>query len=228
MILVSAYDYPEPIRTIMMISQITNGIGLFLIALFAFMYYRKEGFFENEQTKTYIVGIVLLFSILGIYRFFFFYHDFFAPDDISDILWRIGNIILLTGLTLLNFLLEKYVYKKTKYIFTIISLIISILYIAIFNKSMASILLNIGTFLMIIFPLIIHLIIAIRGSGWVRKNALLIVVGIIIISFSSFGLFLFETIGLLDTTTSRIFGHPIALIGYILLGYGLIVMLREK
>ncbi|MBD3214528.1 MAG: hypothetical protein GF311_18085 [Candidatus Lokiarchaeota archaeon] len=71
MIFVSAYDYPEPIRTIMMISQITNGIGLFLIALFAFIYYRKEGFFENEQTKTYIVGIVILFSILGVYRFFF-------------------------------------------------------------------------------------------------------------------------------------------------------------
>ncbi|TFG00603.1 MAG: hypothetical protein EU542_07920 [Promethearchaeota archaeon] len=228
MLFVSAYDYPEPIRTIMMISQIATGIGLFLIAFFAFFYYLKEGYFETKRTKSYIIGIASVFSILGLYRFFFFYHDFFAPDENSFVLWRIGNLILLVGLISLNFLLERYIYKKTKYIFTVISMIFGFLYLIIINKTIATIILNIGTFLMILFPLIIHLIIAIRGSGWVRKNALIIVLGIIILSFSFFGLFVLETLGILNTTTSRIFGHPIALVGYIFIGYGLIVMLREE
>jgi len=224
---VTGYDFPEPIRTIMMITQIITGIWLFIIVIATYSYYKKYPAYSEISTN-YIIGILIVFIILTFYRFLFFYHDFFAPDDLDTILSKIANSSLLVGLIILNYILERYIYKKkTKYIFTIVGIIFLILYNVVVDPSLVRIIIQFGSFLLIIFPLIVHIIIAIRGTGWIRQKAILICVGIIILIFSTLGLFLFESFGLIDHTLSLILGFPLSLIGYAFTGYGLMTILYE-
>lgn len=227
MIHISAYDYSEPIRSLMMISQVITGIGLFAIALVAFIYWQRS-YFDQKSSEFYIIGIAIFFTLMGIYRFLFFYHDFFAPDIWGTFLWKIGNSLLLIGLTGLNFILERYIYKKSKYIFTLIGIGFAILYIVIPQKNIARIITQFGSTLLIIFPLVIHIIIAARGSGWIRRKAIIISIGILILIFSTFGLFLFETLGILETKITLVIGNPLSLVGYAVTGYGLLMQFLRK
>jgi hypothetical protein len=206
----------------MMISQVITGIGLFTIALVAFIYWRKS-YFDQKSSEFYIIGIAIFFTIMGIYRFLFFYHDFFAPDAWTNVLWKIGNSFLLIGLTMLNYILERFIYKKSKYIFTIVGTVFVMLYIIIPEKNIARIISQLGSVLMVIFPLLIHIIIAGRSSGWFRRKAIIISIGIMILIFSTFGLFLFETFGILETKITLVIGHPLSLLGFIVTGYGLLM-----
>lgn len=227
MIFISDYNYSEPIRSIMMTSQIITGIGLFAIALVAFIYWRTS-YFDQKSSEFYIIGISIFFTLMGIYRFLFFYHDFFAPDEWGTLLWKIGNSILLIGLMGLNYILERFIYKKSKYIFTIIGIGFVMLYIIIPEKNIARIITQLGSVLLIIFPLIIHIIIAGRSSGWIRKKAIIISIGIMVLIFSTFGLFLFETLGILATKITLVIGHPLSLVGYMITGYGLLMQFLRK
>ncbi|TFG00572.1 MAG: hypothetical protein EU541_01810 [Promethearchaeota archaeon] len=205
----------------MMISQLITGIGLLTIAIVAFIYWRKS-YFDEERSKFYVIGIGIFFSLVGIYRFLFFYHDFFAPDALGHLLWKISTGFLLISLVILNFIIERYIYRKTKYIITIIGGILIILFIIIVDPNTARIIAQIGSLFLIIFPLLIHCIIAIRGSGWIRKKAIIISIGIIIIIIGTFGMFILEILGVPKRLT-LIIGHPLSLLGYIIAGYGFLI-----
>ncbi len=222
MLFVSDYDFPEPIRSILLILKLITGIGLVIIAIISYLYVRDTP--SDEKSKNYLMGISMFFLILACSKAVYFYHDFFALDEWDTVLSRIADSIFLIGFVIFTYMIERHVFKKSKYVFTIIGALILVLYIIIWVPLISTIILYIGLIIMITLPLIIHIFIAVKGSGDVKKRALIITLGIVILMFSSFGLFLFKLLGLMSNDLSLLIGPPIELTGYIVLAYGLITM----
>lgn len=223
MLFVSAYDViPEPTRTIVMVLQSILAIGCILIGAIALSYTKKSG---KELSKSYFLGISIFFVLVGLARAVLVYHDFFASDEFDILLWKIANIIVLTGFTFLSYTIETHVYKKTKHAFTLIGAVITGAFALIWDKSIATIIMYIGTVLLILLPLIIYIITAKKSVGEIRKRAMIIIVGIFILLVAQ-GTGLFEMIGIMDKVVASIFGPPTALLGLTICGYGFISMAR--
>lgn len=223
MLFVSAFDIiTEPTRTIIMVSNFIFAIGCIILGLIALIYLKKP---EKQVSKNYFIGLMIFFIIMGVARSIFIYHDFYAADDLDFLLWKIANIIVLVGFTILSYIIETHVYKKTKHLFTVIGIFFVILYSVILEKTIATYVIYAATATMIILPFILYLIIARQATGVLKKRAIVILIGMLILIIGQ-GTGLFVTIGILDETISLIIGPIIGLAGFILVGYGFLTMNR--
>jgi hypothetical protein len=193
-------------------------------------YFKKA---ETRERKNYFLGLSVFFILLGISRVVFIYHDFFAPDYIGSIhldvvLWKIGNIIQLAGFTIISYIIETYIYKKTKHFITIIGMSFTILYGFMMDKNIATIFLYIADGSMLFLPFLIYLITTLKTKGVIRKRASIILFGLVIVLVGS-AIGILVLIGLVDKSTSLILGNPIMLFGFIIVFYGFIqVRFEEK
>ena len=88
------------------------------------------------------------------------------------------------------------------------------------NKMIATILLYIGSGLLTFLPFVIYMYIFVISTGDVRKQALIIILGMILSALGQFGgAILFEN-SVFDRTNSQIFGFTLSLIGLGILSYG--------
>ncbi|MGQ4873653.1 MAG: hypothetical protein ACP6IY_06200 [Promethearchaeia archaeon] len=207
---------------IIMVANICVAIGCFIIGIIAAINVIKS---ESKLSKNYLIGISCFFILTGISRLIFFYHDFFAPDSLDILLWKIANSIMMAGFAFLAHTIETYVYKKTMHIFTITIVIFTLLHILMAEKNLASIFLYAAATLSFILPCLVYLIIAKKSPGAVRKKALIIIIGIFLI-MSAAAMGIFVMLNFMDLTFSLIIGPPIVLTGFIITGYGFITMNR--
>ncbi len=221
MLLVEAYtSLPEPARTLIFIFQITWGIGCFILGILA-MYYRKNT--ELKSRKNYYFGISMIFLMVGLSRVIFTYHDFMAPEELDIPLWKIASIINLVGLLIISYMIETYVYKKTKHLVSIIGMILIGLFIIIIDVNLSKVFLYIGNALMLLLPFLLYLFVLINTSGVIRKRAAIIVIGMLILMIGTI-FSVFVLMNLLDNTTSLILSPPFTLTGFIIIWYGFITM----
>ncbi|MHA1344395.1 MAG: hypothetical protein ACTSQG_10430, partial [Promethearchaeota archaeon] len=177
---------------------------------------------DKSLSSKYLIGISIFFVFFGIGRLIYMIHDYFAPDELDIILWKIATIIVFSGFIFFIYTLETFVYTKTKRIFTLIGVFIIIMVI-ISELQLARYFIYAGNLILLIVPLMIYLILIKNATGVVRKRALLIIIGILIFGIGQ-GTALFELFGIMDKVTASIFAPPITLVGLVILGYGLISM----
>ena len=175
MLFVTDFDIiPEPTRTIIMISNFIFAIGCIILGLLALSYLKKP---EKSLSKNYFIGLIIFFFIVGIARSIFIYHDFFASDEFDILLWKIANIVVLIGFTILSYIIETHVYKKTKHLFTVIGVIFVVVYTIILDKGLATYVIYAATSTMLLLPLLLYIIIAKNATGVLRKRSIIILVG---------------------------------------------------
>lgn len=219
MLFVSDFDViPEPTRTIIMMLQLILGIGCIIIGFLCLISMKKKNL---SISKAYFFGIPLFFMLVGIARLIFVYHDFFAPDSLDILLWAIAQSIVLSGFISMNYVIETFIYKKTKRIFTIIGIVLTLTYIILvpLDKFIATMVLYGATVLLTVPALIIYCIVAKEGAGVVRKKAIVILIGLTCMILAA-GTGLYELIGVMNKLTASTFGPIMALVGLSILGYG--------
>ena len=138
---------------------------------------------EAGKSIFYLIGTGSFVILWGISRIFYFYYDFIYVGDLF--FWKIAAVIGLVSITWLFFAIEKTVVPKTKFAFTIISIIITFLLLIPFQQTIS----NIIQAMMIplvgpIFP-ILFLYIAYKGEGYARKMAIIFFIGTLFFIFAN-------------------------------------------
>jgi hypothetical protein len=219
-------------RSIIIFLSIIGIIALFILGIITLLYMKKK---EETVSKKFFIAISLLFIAFGLGRVVLLFSDFLLPDEIADelfeISWKIAYGIMMCGLVSLVYVVESqklidtYVYKKTKHLFTIVG-IIFIFSLIILPYSILRILNYIVSFLLVLLPLIIYSIIAKKSTGDVRKKAIILIIGILIGVIGLGGLPLMNVIGIMSSADIMIISPPICLVGLTIMGYELISIVR--
>ncbi len=219
MLFVSDYDViTEPIRSLIITLQIIYVIGCILICLLILFAFKKR---DPNIKKSYLLGLPLFALLLGLQRSFLIYHDYYASDNLDTPLIFFANSLILSALIILNFTLESTVYTKTHHLFLIMGVFLAVLYLIflLFIKIISTIILYCAIFSQVLPIFGMYIYIARNGTGNVRKKAVVILIGVIILLISqSTGLFML--IGLMDRITSTLIAPPVSLVSLIILGYG--------
>jgi len=223
MLYISDYDIiVEPLRSAIIILQIIVSISSICIAIISNYYIKK---LNPNINKSYLFGIPMFFLFFGMMRFFLIYHDFYALDEMSHYFYLIGYMFLILAFISFNFSIESNIYKKSKFLFTILGIGLLILFIIATLASwelFRRILLNIIIIIQALPPFAIYFNVAWKGSGASKKRATFIVIGILFVE-STVILGILDLLNILDLITTTFLAQPLILIGLVSLGYGLIV-----
>lgn len=217
MMLVSDYDVVQGLERQLIIGfSIGFIIGSFAVA--AILVSKLRGS-DMKVSKAYFAALAGFAVFLALSRLVLLYHDYFAPDELDEPLWRLGSALLLVGLTILCFTIEKFMFTKTRKAITIVGVAIIAAYV-IFEKAIATLLLYAGNVLLVILPFFIYIYIAKISTGSVRVQALVIIAGILVMLIGQFGANLLFILGVIDRLFSQIFGGVLAFLGLAILSYG--------
>jgi hypothetical protein len=219
MLLITDYDDIQGInRAIIVFSFLVLIMGAFIIAILTLVKRRKS---DVKESRYYLLGISLFAAIFGIGRLVLLYHDYFAPNELDDLLYRIGAGFSLAGFTILTFTIEKFIFTKTKKLISIFGLI-CILLLAFAPKEIGTPAFVGGNIIVTVPPFFIYIYIAKTSTGAVRKQALFIILGMIMLFVSLLGGALLYSFMILDRLWSQLFGIIFSLAGLVLLSYGFV------
>ncbi len=234
MLLVSGYDDIIGFnRDFIVYSFLALVIGAFIIAILTLMKRRTT---EVRASKFYLLGISLFAALFGLGRLVFVIHDYFTPDPISSLVYLVGSVVTLGGLTILAFTIEKFIFPKTKKLITIfgvvclvVMILASVIALTTGDISIYALYTNIAKYayigsqaILTALPFFIYIYIAKISTGAVRKQAMFIILGIIMLFISIIGGAVLSNLKVLDHVGSQLFGIAFSLIGLILLSYGLV------
>ncbi len=223
MLYISDYDiFIEPFRSLIIVLQIIVSLSSIGIAIISNYYIKKM---NPNINRSYLFGIPIFFLFFGIMRLFLIYHDFYAIDEFGTIFYLIAYIFLIMAFISFNYSIESSIYTKSKFAFTILGIILLVLFIIVTLSSwelFRRILLNITIIIQVLPPLTIYVNVAWKGSGVSKKRAIFIVIGIILIE-STVILGILYLLNILDLITTTFLAQPLLLIGLIFLGYGLVI-----
>jgi hypothetical protein len=223
MLFTSEYDIiVEPARSIIVYLSIAMVIGAFLVGLYVLLASRNE---EKSLSSKYFIGIAIFSILFGTARLIYLIHDYFAPDSLDLILWKVATSTAFTGFIILVYTIETHVYKKTKRIFSVFGA--CLLVVVIFAElPIARIAVYIGNPVLMIIPFMIYIIIYKNATGVVRKRALIILIGILFLAVGQ-GTSLFENIlHIMTKEQASMFAPPVTLAGLAVTGIGFISMSR--
>ncbi len=158
---------------------------------------------------------------------FYVIDDYFTPGYTkyeftpANIYYRLATFSTLLGFTALEYLIEGTFIKKTRYAFTIFGLVCTISQLVL-PFIFADRINYFATPILTIIPFILYLYLAVTIKGSIRKQALIVIAGMILLIVGFMVLGLLYNIGLLERIWTSIFGPPISLAGLVVVGYGLI------
>ena len=160
------------------ISQVIWFIFFGLSVIFGTLLIRKVKTEDLTRPQTeYYLGLVTFILVHFISRIFFYINDFKLGNP--DLYWELGALIGLISLVPLLYAIERNIYTRSKFLFTILTVIFIILLYVLpleYKPLNQTIIVTIvGAFI----PLI-YLYVAIKSTGSIRKNTLLIAGGIFI------------------------------------------------
>lgn len=221
MFLVVDYDgIVGPTRTVIILLQLLMATGSVLIGCVMLQKARK-----NAMVRRYFIYIALFFFGLGIGRYFFIVHDFFTPGDSSidltpaSYLKRAAVSFTILGLTSLAYLVETELFFKSRKAFTIFGIIVIIAQITM-PFTIAQPLNYIGNPLLSILPLGIYIYLYVTQAGIIKKQAGVILLGILVFGIGQMFFGLLQDLFLITEATALMFSPPISLIGLMIIGYG--------
>ncbi|MBD3227698.1 MAG: hypothetical protein GF329_05875 [Candidatus Lokiarchaeota archaeon] len=129
--------------------------------------------------RDYFLGMVVFIVVHMISRIFYMLYDFYYINGSPYVpFWDIGAAIGAASVVFLLFAIERHMLKKTKYLFTILSIITVVLYFVIYQYRDIVQLIMIPI-VAIVVPLI-YVYTAIKSTGQIRKTSIIIAIGIII------------------------------------------------
>ncbi len=136
----------------------------------------------GRSQREYFLGIAIFIIVHLIARIFYFYYDFIYIEDIF--FWHLGAVVGVAGIIFLLYAIERNIYTRTKFLFTILAIIYIILLLTVLNLGWGENVENTlqTIFIAIIGPFIplIYIYVAYKSSGEIRRNSLLIAFGIVI------------------------------------------------
>jgi hypothetical protein len=219
MLLVTDYDDIQGIsRVLIVVFSLVLVAGAFCIAVLTLLKSRKT---DVPVSRHFLAGISSFSSLFGLGRLVLLYHDYFAANEFDDVLWRLGAMISLGGLTVLAFTIEQYIFKKTRRVISVIGVACVVL-VGFMPKEISTPSLYIGNVAVTVLPFFIYLYIAKISTGALRKQAMIIILGMLF-SFVAMlgGSILFNT-GVLDRLWSQLFAIVLSFIGLLLLAHGFV------
>ncbi|MFX0097936.1 MAG: B-box zinc finger protein [Candidatus Hodarchaeota archaeon] len=216
--MVSDYDHIQGLpRLVILVTTLSYSILTILIGLRAVGLSIRA---RKTMNTRYFYSLSIFFIFLGIARLVLMYHDYIAPDSQDVLLWRIGNVMMFIGVISLNYIIESQVFKKTKYLFTIIGVITGLLHI-ILEKELATLVMYGGIGFSCLLPILIYISIIKNASGEIRKRTFIFILGILIM-LSGASISFFELGGLMEKITVSVIAPFFWLAGLAIAGYGLI------
>jgi hypothetical protein len=221
MILISTYDYIQGIDLLIIISfSIAMIIGILITGILIVM---KSHKIDIVSSKKFLIGAAMFALLMGLGRLVFLYHDYFADDSLDAVLWTIASGLSLASLTSITFAIEKYIFQKTKMAASIVAsiCIILVLIFGFMNQlPLAKIPMYIGTGVAIVIPFFIYIYIAKISTGSLRRQAVIIITGMLVMFIAQVGGMLLFTIHVFDVLASQLFGILIAFVGVVILSVG--------
>nr|MDO8088952.1 hypothetical protein [Candidatus Sigynarchaeum springense] len=225
MILISGYDDIQGIDRIVIVSSfLALAIGGIIVSVLVLLKRKKT---DAATSRFYLLGIGLFAMLFGLGRLVFLYHDYFAPDPLDAPVYLVGEIFTLSALIILVFSIEKFIFTKTKKLITIIGLICLAL-VLVFTpletepRQISALAYVTGNGVLTVLPFFIYIYIAKISTGSVRKQALFIIIGIVMLAISIIGGKYLYDFHVLNRLWSQLFGIIFSFIGFILLSYGLV------
>ena len=223
MLLTSNYDSVQGIdRLIVIFFSICMILGVFLIGLIILMKMRKT---DIVSSRRFLIGAASFAIFIGYGRIVFLYHDYFAPDSIDNPLWTLASGLSLISLTSINFVIERYIFQRTKMVASVIAIIciVLVLILGFMNMvSYAKIPMYLGTGVVIVIPFFIYIYIAKISTGSLRHQAMIIISGMLVMFVAQVGGMLLFTLKIFDVVASQLFGILIAFVGVVILSIGFV------
>ncbi|MBN2151035.1 MAG: hypothetical protein JW839_06310 [Candidatus Lokiarchaeota archaeon] len=222
MILISGYEDIKGIDRLVIVSSfLALVIGAFIVSVLVLLKRRKT---DVKASRFYLLGIALFAALFGLGRFVFLYHDYFAPDPLDAPVYLVGQIFTLSSLIILAFTIETFIFTKTKRLITVIGAISLVLVVAFSFPpgSISTYAFIAGNGVLTVLPFFIYVYIAKISTGTVRKQAMFIIFGIVMLAISIIGGKFLYDFHVLDRLWSQLFGIIFSFIGFILLSYGLV------
>jgi hypothetical protein len=199
------------------ISQVLWYIFLGFSVLFGIVMTRKALTKElGRSQREYYLGIAIFIIIHTIARIFYFLYDFV---DRREIYWEIAALIGIGSVIFLIYAIERNIFKRTKFLITIIT-IINLLLIIFLPAEFKTYVQTVNTALIGIFLPLIYIYVAYKSTGSYRKQCLLIAIGILI--FLAGQTAHMKALLLLDNIIYFILSPTLMLIGGIIFLYGLV------
>ena len=129
---------------------------------------------KDTEAKAFFTAFSIFLILFGISRIFYYIHDFFNPNVLY---WQIAAIIGMISASCVLFAIEVKVFRKSKFLFTIIS-IVAIVLIVIPLPTEIHLIVQFWA-IALIAPLIplLYLYIAIKSTGEARIISILMTIG---------------------------------------------------
>ena len=176
--------------------------------------------YERPQ-KEYYLGMAIFIFVHLVARTFYFIYDFdyLYNGVLNETLWELGAIIGIAGIVFLLYAIERHIYTRSKFFFTIL-VIIYIILIPILPPEYETIAQTIVVALVGFFIPLIYIYVAYKSTSDIRKNSLLIAFGILIflIGQTAHG----KTFFPIDHFIYLIVSPILMIVGGLILLYGLI------
>jgi hypothetical protein len=199
------------------ISQVLWYIFLGFSVLFGIVMTRKALTKElGRSQREYYLGIAIFIIIHTIARIFYYLYDFV---DRQEIYWEIAALIGIGSVIFLIYAIERNIFKRTKFLITIIT-IINLLLIIFLPAEFKTYVQTVNTALIGIFLPLIYIYVAYKSTGSYRKQCLLIAIGILI--FLAGQTAHMKALLLPDNIIYFILSPTLMLIGGIIFLYGLV------
>lgn len=214
----------DPARSLIINLTIILIVACYIGGFYSYIITRSP---EEGLSRKYFVGLSLVAILFGTGRLIYLIHDYYLPNYIGSLnvdvlLWKIGSTISSLGGLLLVYIIETYVYKKTKHIITLTGIVLTGLVIIVDYPMPAKLIATITNIMLVSIVFIIYIGIYKNSTGVVRRNALIILIGLTILTIGQSTALFSDVLGVMTVEQSSIFAPPVTLAGLIILGTGLI------
>ncbi len=177
----------QPIEDIALILWILNIIEIVIVSVIFLRYFKKD-------KMSFYLGVAIFYILFCLARLSEIIRLYLNPGTPTNPpyttlgfdFWLKTSYTLFSyiGLTIIYFVLERYVFKRTKYIFTIlvpITTVISIWFTVDPVNYDLLFTITIPLYLVILFGIIfMYIYLAVKTSGEVRRNSIMIIFGILL------------------------------------------------
>lgn len=148
----------------------------FSIIFAIFMVWKSIREEMTRSQREYYLGVGIFVIVHLIARIFYFIYDFYGNDQF----WDIAAIVGMAGILVWMYAIERHVFTRSYFIFTIIVAIAVILLIVLPDDNMKTTVQTVVVPSVGLFIPSIYLYVAYKGTGNIRKYSLIIFLGIMI------------------------------------------------
>jgi len=172
-----------PLEMLFIAELVTKFILITLLIIGSSIFIRQSSNAETSAQKYFFLGISLFGFFYASSRLFFIFTDFRAEiEPIYLIFWKLAAISILVSLIFFEVIIETYITKGTKYVFTVIAIAGTVLTIFL-GLNEARILSWFLSPLLLVNILGVYVYVSIKNEGDIRSKGLKSILGLGILVF---------------------------------------------